>query len=134
MLALLSACFAFLFYGGWGYWINVEFGHDIAITVMFAQGAYSFVLTLTVSVLIESLYRLFRVVATRKQWSQVQLQTLTILVSCALVFTGSWLVNVFAQTPEIFKTVVLGYVFGGLYTYAYVLGYARRQNALSSPV
>ena len=127
LLGVLSACFAFLFYGGWGYWVNLGYGHEMALKVFMAQGSYSFILTLIMTMLIEGLYRLFTCRGSRDQWSRSRVDWSTILSSCFVVFSGSWLVNVFAGTPEIFKTVLLGYMFGGLYTYVYVLGLSRRK-------
>ena len=99
----------------------------MALKVFMAQGSYSFILTLIMAVLIEGLYRLFTHRGSREQWSRSRVDWSTILSSCFVVFSGSWLVNVFAGTPEIFKTVLLGYMFGGLYTYVYVLGLSRRK-------
>ncbi len=132
MLALLSASFAFLFYGGWGYWVNIEYGHEMALAVLLAQGSYSFVLTLIMTLLIEFLYAGFVRAGESSNWSQAKVSWSTIIVSCAIVFSGSWLVNVYAGTPEIFKTVVLGYLIGGIYTYGYVFGINKRAKAAPS--
>ncbi|MEO0368245.1 MAG: hypothetical protein AAF197_05600 [Pseudomonadota bacterium] len=135
-MALLSACFGFLFYGGWGYLVNAHHGYEMATMVFMVQGSYSFFLTLIMTGLIEVVYsgieRLMRRsgVASLSGLQQSLLVWSTIGVSCFVVFFGSWYVNVMAGTPEIWTTVLLGYVIGGLYTIAYVFALNRRRLAV----
>ena len=49
----------------------------------------------------------------------------TVVVACSVVFSGSWIVNVAAGTPEVFRTVILGYIVGAFYSVSYVLGLAK---------
>ena len=131
-MALLSACFGFLFYGGWGYWVNAAHGHEMAVTVLMAQGSYSFVLTVVMTMIVEALYSLAQRIQRSFQWAKQFTTWSTVLVSCIIVFSGSWMVNYWAGTPNILATVSLGYVIGGVYIVLYVLGKARRAQAVSA--
>jgi hypothetical protein len=122
--SLISAAAGFVFYGGWGYWVNVSYGQMVALKVACVQGGYSFLLTLCMTMLLEGIFRFnSRVLSARNliNWS-------TILVCCAIVFSGSWAINVAVGTPEVFRTVILGYIFGGIYSISYVFGLARAQT------
>ena len=132
LMAFCSALFGFAFYGGWGYWVNLHHGSSMALTVLWAQGSYSFILTLCMTLLIETLYTYLHRWRVLIDWPNYAKDWLSILVTCAIVFSGSWWINVVAGTPEIFKTVILGYVFGGLYTLAYVFGLSRRSGSTTS--
>jgi len=119
--SLASASAGFAFYGTWAYLVNSMHGMAPALKAACVQGSYSFSLTLTMTLLIEGLYRQldrllnvdFVVV-----WG-------TIVLVCAIIFGTSWWINAMAGTPEIFNTVILGYVIGGTYTITYVHGLAR---------
>jgi len=109
--AILSAFAGFVFYGG----------TFIAIKAACTQGSYSFILTFLMTMLIEVIYR-----SVFKLFNNDFLITwLTILLTCAFIFTASWFVNLLAGTPEIFKTVVLGYFVGGTYSIVYVYSLAQ---------
>ena len=118
-----SAIMGFFFYGAWAYSVNQHHGMDAGVKAGIVQGSYSFALTFSMTMLLEGMY-LF---ASRLFTSKKLVCTLTILVCCAIVFTGSWTVNYLAGTPEIFQTVILGYVIGGVYSIIYVLNLARQQ-------
>jgi len=114
--SLLSAFGAFIVYGGWGYYVNSDHALQVSFKAGFVQGSYSFLLTLMMTVLIEAIYSLISRYVKTKKLSKV----MTILITCLLIFSTSWWVNVLAGTPEIFNTVILGYVFGGVFTISYV--------------
>lgn len=121
--SLLSASVGFLFYGAWAFWVNFTHGSMIALKAACVQGSYSFLLTLCMTVLLEAMFRFNSRVFSRQHlinWS-------TIVVCCVLIFSGSWIINVAAGTPEIFRTVILGYVVGGIYSASYVFSLARGQ-------
>ena len=118
---MISAVAGFVFYGAWAYAVNYSYGQWIAAKAACVQGSYSFFLTFSMTLLLEALFKLMAKVFNRSgfvNWS-------TILISCALVFSGSWIVNMAAGTPEIFRTVILGYIIGAFYSVTYVLGLAR---------
>jgi len=123
--SLLGAVAGFFFYGGWAYLVNSMHGHWPALKAACVQGSYSFVLTLCMTLLLEGMFRFMaRFFSSRKliNWT-------TIFVSCLLVFSGSWFVNYLAGTPEIFRTVILGYAVGFIYSVSYVYGLARTNSS-----
>jgi len=115
--SLVNALIGFLVYGGWGVLVNLMHGQDPAIKAGLVQGSYSFVLTFIMTMLMESvfgyLYNLSK--------HDILSASGTVVLTCGLVFSGSWFVNYLADTPEIFNTVILGYVLGGLYSLFYVV-------------
>ncbi len=122
--SLVGALIGFVFYGGWAILVNFMHGKESAIRAGLVQGIYSFILTFVMTLLLESLfYRIKRIL--KDDWGTCMV---TVIVSCSIVFTGSWLVNYWSGTPEIFKTVVLGYILGGLYSIVYTLGLARQTD------
>ena len=117
----LSGAAALLFYGGWAYLVNSMHGTAAAWKAACVQGSYSLVLTFVMALMIESLYRFVG----RWTGNQGLRRWLTILLCCAAIFSSSWWINAMAGTPEIFGTVVLGYIVGGVYTIAYVYSIGR---------
>lgn len=124
----ISAAAGFFFYGAWAYFVNSMHGVEAAIKAACVQGSYSFVLTLIMTLLIEGIYRhLFKLFSHSLLviWG-------TVLLCCAIIFSTSWWVNATAGTPEIFDTVILGYVIGGIYTtiYVHALAHGRTINSI----
>jgi len=122
--SLISATAGFLFYGSWAFWVNHQHGIGMGLRAGCVQGSYSFLLTLIMTGLIESLFVLSSRVFTKRNviiWS-------TIVCSCSLIFSTSWSINVLAGTPEVLRTVILGYIVGGIYSTTYVYGLARFQT------
>ncbi|RBP51355.1 hypothetical protein [Arenicella xantha] len=119
--SLVAAFAGFLFYGAWAFAINFAYGQASALKAAAVQGSYSFVLTLSMTLVLEAIFK-FMSHFFNQRWL---IDWTTVLAGCALVFSGSWIVNVMAGTPEIFKTVILGYVVGGFYCAVYVRGLAR---------
>ncbi len=119
--SLLSAFAGFFFYGGWAYLVNSMHGHWPALKAACVQGTYSFILTLCMTLLLEGFFRFM----TRFFKRRSLINWTTITTSCAVVFSGSWMVNTLAGTPEVFRTVILGYVIGFIYSVSYVYGLAK---------
>lgn len=119
--SVLPSLAGFLFYGSWAFAMNVMHGFPVAMKSAAVQGAYSFFITLGMTLMIEAMFRFFRQVLS--VWLA---SALTIIASCAPVFVGSWLVNVAAGTPEIFRTVILGYVIGLFFSTTYVIGLHKK--------
>ena len=120
---MISAFAGLIAYGVWAYMVNVMHGIPAAVKAACVQGGYSFTLTFIMTMLIELLYR----VASRISRSEIVTNTMTIVSTCGVIFSTSWWVNVMAGTPEIFDTVILGYVVGGVYTAYYVLSLSKAQ-------
>ena len=122
--SLFSAFAALIAYGGWAYLVNSMHGNYAAVKAACVQGSYSFLLTFLMTILIELLYRVSWAITKVDLLSKV----LTIVVTCSIIFSASWWVNVLAGTPEIFNTVILGYVVGGVFTASYVIGLAGERE------
>jgi len=113
-----------LFQGGSAVFVKWQQGVLRGCNAGVVQGSYSFVLTLCMTMLIESVFRISSKVFNREHfvnWS-------TIIICCAAVFSVSWGIHAFVGTPEILRTVILGYVIGGIYSITYVYGLARSQD------
>ncbi len=124
--SLISACVGFAFYGSWAIFVNFMHGKESALKAGLVQGGYSFILTFFMTLLLEAIFHR----ALRFLGMQMLAILLTVFVSCSIVFSGSWLVNYLSGTPEIFNTVILGYIFGGLYSMAYTVGLAKETSNL----
>ena len=122
--SLVNAYIGFLVYGGWGVLVNLMHGQDPAIKAGVVQGTYSFALTFIVTMLMESLFSYLYNLSKNDLLSASG----TVLLTCGLVFSGSWFINHLAETPEIFNTVILGYVLGGLYSLFYVVVLVRQRR------
>ena len=92
------------------------------------QGGYSFTLTFFMTILVEGIFR----IVSRISVIQGLINWITIIITCAIIFSTSWWINVMAGTPEIFNTVILGYIIGGIYSASYVYGLARAQRNIAS--
>ena len=87
------------------------------------QGSYSFILTLCMTLLLEGVLKL-----NMRLFNKVSvINWATIIICCGAVFSVSWGINAAAGTPEILRTVILGYIIGGIYSISYVYGLARSQ-------
>jgi hypothetical protein len=122
--SLFSALAALIAYGGWAYLVNSMHGSFAAIKAACVQGSYSFLLTFLMTILIELLYRVSCAITDADLLRKV----LTSVITCCMIFSASWWVNVLAGTPEIFNTVILGYVVGGIFTASYVIGLAGEKD------
>lgn len=123
--SLISAIAGFLFYGSWAFWVNHQHGFGMGLRAMCVQGSYSFLLTLVMTGLIETLFS----ISSRIFLNRTLIIWSTIVCSCFLIFSTSWSINVLAGTPEVLRTVILGYIVGGIYSTTYVYGLARFQTS-----
>ena len=123
--SMISAFSGLLGYGGWAYWVNASYGWQASFKAACVQGGYSFLLTFVMTLMIEFFYRFF-LKFSRQIWL---VNGLAIILTCSIIFSTSWWVNAMAGTPEIFKTVILGYIIGGFYTVAYVFGLSKQMQS-----
>lgn len=123
--SLIAAVCGFLFYGTWAALVNVGHGLPAALKAACVQGLYSFSVTLGMTLVLEAVFKIM----SRYFNARWLIDWTTIAIACGVVFSGSWYVNVLAGTPEVFRTVVLGYVIGGLYCILYVRGLAQAQRS-----
>jgi len=113
-----------VFYGLWAFLVNIMHGPQAAIKAAWVQGAYSFLVTLGMTLMLEAMYRSLLKVTGLYWFSGF----VSVIICCALVFTGSWILNVAAGTPEVFETVILGYIIGLIYSSVYVFGLLRKRK------
>lgn len=99
-------------------------GSQAAIKAACVQGSYSFLLTLSMTLMLDAMYRSLLKLTGLYLFSGF----ITVIICCSLVFAGSWTLNVAAGTPEIFETVILGYVIGAIYSSTYVFGLLRKSQ------
>jgi len=114
----------FLFYGFWAFLVNIMHGPQAAIKAACVQGSYSFMITLGMTLMLEGMLRFFLKLTGWHWFSGFA----TVILSCAPVFIGSWMINVAAGTPEVFETVILGYIIGTLYSSVYVYGLLKKST------
>ncbi|MCF7980979.1 MAG: hypothetical protein K9K86_03270 [Pseudomonadales bacterium] len=119
-----SAVAAFMGYGAWAFYVNHAYSLAISLKAAITQGSYSFVITLTMSWLMELLHQAFDTTRTRLP--------LTILITCLLLYTTSWGINALLGTPEIFMTILPGAVIGTLYTFSYGLALEKLSSKASA--
>jgi len=116
-----------LFYGFWAFMVNYTHGFGAAFKAGCVQGSYSFVITLGMTLVLEATYR---ALAKATGWYRTSAMV-AVIVCCAPVFIGSWMINVAAGTPEVFRTVILGYVVGFVYSSSYVFGLWKHKKNIA---
>ena len=109
-----------LFYGGWAFWVNAEFGQSVAFKAAVTQGGYSFTITLLLALMIEWLFASFKVLPGRQWWVGA--------IACSLLYLTSWGVNVITGTPNILLTILPGATVSTVYTVIYVLTLKKIEN------
>jgi hypothetical protein len=109
---LLPPVAGLLFYGGWAYWVNLEYGEVAALRAAGTQGGYSFTITLILALIIETLFDFTKRFPGHHLW--------VIAIACALLYSSSWAVNAFMGTPNILWTILPGAILSTIYTISYV--------------
>ncbi len=109
--SLLSALAGFIAYGGWAFVANMAHGVEASLKAAATQGSFSFVLTLAMNLIMEWLFQLSH----RPRWQAA----ITICSTCLMVYCASWGINYLAGTPEIFMTVLPGWIFSTIYICMY---------------
>jgi len=107
----------FLVYGLWACFANSDHGTPVAVRSGLVQGSYSFVLTLTTTVLMQRLYQRWAGLPGRGVWV-----TLTV---CTGLFATAYGINWLAGTPEILMTILPGFFIGCLFTATYIKGLSK---------
>ncbi|MFT6791432.1 MAG: hypothetical protein ACJA04_000634 [Cellvibrionaceae bacterium] len=108
---LMPAVAGFLFYGGWAYLVNMEFGSMAGTRAGLTQGSYSFVVTIALSALLEWLYEHLHAKPFGHWWAGA--------IVCLLLYTTSWGVNKFSGTANIFWTILPGAIISTVYVAFY---------------
>ena len=110
--SLLPAIAGFCAYGGWAYLANMSHGSQAAGTAAVVQGSYSFILTLSTTLVMERLYSAFH--------GQQQRVLKVIGATCLGLFLTAYGINWLANTPEILATILPGFLIGSAFTILYV--------------
>ena len=113
----------FAAYGGWAVFANWSHGETIALKSGLVQGSYSFLLTLSMTLVTEWLHKLAIELTYR-----IPLLMLSI---CSVLFCTAYGINYAAATPEILMTIVPGFIIGSTYTLIYILGLEKRTQISS---
>lgn len=116
-----SAIAAFIGYGGWAFYANYAHGTLTGLKATLTQGGYSFLLTLSLSWIMESLYQ--SVDSPQARFP------VTFLSTCLLLYTTAWGINALLGTPEILMTILPGAIIGTVYTYSYTVTLAKLHKA-----
>lgn len=123
--SLVSALVGFVGYGVWAFMVNQMHGWQVGLKAAVVQGSYSFLVTLLMTLLLESIYKRLVIFRSNRKSSvgdSTRLAAIcTIVIVCFILYTSSWLINYIAGTPEIFHTVILGYIIGTVYTVLYTI-------------
>ncbi len=111
--SILSALAGLIAYGGWAFFANMEHGVEASFRAACTQGSFSFILTLAMNLIMEWVFQLS---------SQPRIQAaMTTLSTCLMVYSASWGINYLAGTPEIFMTVLPGWIFSTFYICMYTV-------------
>ena len=110
---VLSGFAGLMGYGGWAYYANYMHGLMAGVKAAVVQGGYSFALTFTMTMLMEKIFHLFR--------NPVKRFVITFLGTCFILYFTSWFINYLAGTPEIFMTILPGYIIGTVMTFFYTM-------------
>lgn len=111
--SLISGVAGFMGYGGWAYYANYIHGVLVGFKAAMVQGSYSFALTFTMTMLMQRMFCLFD--EPFKRFS------VTFFGTCLILYFTSWFVNYLAGTPEIWMTVLPGYIIGTVMTFFYTV-------------
>lgn len=112
--SVLSGIAGFLAYGGWAFWLNSSHGTEMGVSAGVLQGSYSFVLTLTMTLVMEHLMATFRAIPARG--------ALTVALVSAATFSVAYSLQWLNGTPEILLTILPGFFIGAVYCTVYVMG------------
>jgi hypothetical protein len=118
---LFAGLAALVFYGGWAFFVNYDYGVDMGIRAGLVQGGYSLCLTMTSSYLMELLW----VWLGEKPYGVVMALAVTML----LLFVTAYGINYLAGTPEILLTIGPGFLIGSIYSLLYLLNLGRHRPA-----
>ncbi len=83
--SMLAGLAGFVVYGSWAYFINRNYGQDMALRAGLTQGSYSLVLTMSTTLLMEQLLILFKNTAAKV--------SITILVTSLITFVTAYAIQ-----------------------------------------
>jgi len=109
--SLFSAFVGFIFYGGWAYFVHMDYSQEIAIKAFFTQGLISFFVTLVLTQFMEVLFAYIK-------GYKLAYWFVAVLTS-SLVAIISLLVNLLVGTPEVLMTILPGLILSTVYSFSY---------------
>ncbi|MGK0463366.1 MAG: hypothetical protein ACJA0W_004232 [Candidatus Azotimanducaceae bacterium] len=112
--SLISGVAGFIVYGGWGFWVNMSHGTEMGVMAGLIQGSYSFVLTLSMTIVMEYLMRMLAGFPGR--------QVITVGMVSVGTFAVAYSIQWLNSTPEILLTIIPGFLIGAVYSGVYVAG------------
>ncbi len=115
--SVASACLAFVVYAPWAFFANLGHGSARALRAGCTQGVLSFVLTLTLTQLMEALFRI-----PRTPWRGFGLALAGAVCVSSLLNVSA---HAIAGTPEILRTVAPVLVIGTAFFVSYGLNLVR---------
>ncbi len=117
--SLLSAIAGALAYGTWAYWVNMADGPTMAVRTGVVQGSFSFVITLTMSFMLEGLFRAFG--------RHFAAAAGALAIVSAFLFCAAYAAQWAAGSQMILMTILPGYLIGTAYGAAYLWSALREQ-------
>jgi hypothetical protein len=116
----------FLFYGAWAFLVNSPWlmnNGDVvsASKAALAQGSYSFVITLSLALFVEWMFKRLKDIPGRSLW--------VFLVAVLLMAVISSVLNISVGTPNVLWTVLPGLLVSAVYTAAYVLALIKTEGS-----
>jgi len=112
-----TAILALLAYGSWAAFSNIDFGLITALKAFGVQGLFAFTTTLGLSLLAARLYRSFGANYTAILFS--------FLLCFILIGTVPPVLHWLISTPNIFKSILPGLIWGSIYILGYLVFYHR---------
>jgi hypothetical protein len=122
--SLLSACTGALAYGAWAYWVNMPDGNAMALRTGAVQGSFSFVITLTMTLMLEGLFRAFG--------RSMMAAAGTLAIVSAFLFCTAYALQWAAGSQAILMTIIPGYLIGTAYGGVYLWSLLRQQTGAST--
>lgn len=123
--AQLNAIGAAMFWGTWGFFMNVEHGTDIAIKVCIAQGSLNFITNLVGTYILEFFYFKFSdtpIIQGIIAFFGTYAITLSVIIS----------VHLWVGTPELLRTIGPSVSISMVLTIIYLAGLTKLESVKSS--
>ncbi len=122
--SLLAACAGLVGYGGWALFVNYPAGTEMALRAAAVQGFYSFVLTLSMTLVIEQLFHGLA----QKGLAQKHAAWLTVILASIATWSVAFGIHALNGTPKIVATILPGFIIGIIYTSVYVVALKTAQR------
>ncbi|MEM6485906.1 MAG: hypothetical protein AAF662_13100 [Pseudomonadota bacterium] len=122
--SLGSALAGAVIYGGWAYYVNMGDGTAMALRTSAVQGTFSFCLTLSMSLLLTSLYERFG--------RTVFAAFMSLIATCVFIFCTAYGLQYVAGSHEILMTIAPGFVIGSTYAAIFLITLHRSHRPIDT--